>query len=85
MRFRHMIKGNPTCAVCHKKVEEIIISEDFGRRTRTITIRCHGQQDQVELSDAMLVDAEEINMDGMLAFGGKDVSGPSAYLPLRLL
>lgn len=60
------------CAVCGRKVASVETSRDMLRQGTNIAVSCHGEQREMFLSDAFLVDAKRILK--IEAFGEKKLT-----------
>ena len=79
LQTQHGTLGMPMCAVCKKPVDRLEMYYDI-RRCRTVYVAyCHGDQQEVALNDAMVVNADGISVGE--AFAGR----PRLPAPPRLL
>jgi hypothetical protein len=66
----------PVCAVCGKPVDELAAERDVARRSTFVRVRCHGQIEEVEVTDECL----EV-MGSSIRFGKAFAGAP--MLPMK--
>lgn len=54
--------SKPTCAVCGHEVDEFMTFRDEMRHVNVYVVRCHGDEQTVEMDDIVIEDATSLSL-----------------------
>lgn len=75
-KFSRLPQGRPICYMCGKQVDEMITERQQRTYTTVFIVRCHGQEQAVELCEKMIQGCERISY-GLAFVPGQQLTEPA--------